>query len=363
MRLLQRVGTPCGLWLAVALCGIVGCAPPPETIALEIHYQANREHPLNQWITRLAQTLEIAQPHSPHEQAEPGRDTPNQETFTPAASREKRNTRLSLRPVPHPIETDPAVLYDRVERGEADLVLIPGSALADAVPSFQICAMPLLFAEQQAAMQFFLDGPGSTILPAVTGAVALGWWRGETHCLAGTEPFAPSDGPGPACACGPHPLLIDALGAIGLRPEIVPEMEIGSALDSGRVTLVETVLCAVMDSPLSAHVSHVTLTRHLVDPLVLLASRPAHERLQAAGLAVALHEAVQSTGRQQWKAAGAEEEQTVEQLVAAGKQVVSTDIAALVRRVAPLYAQPEIRFSPAGEFAAQVLSASGSDPQ
>jgi tripartite ATP-independent transporter DctP family solute receptor len=239
-------------------------------------------------------------------------------------------------------------MIESLQLGNLDMVVTSSGPVGNFVPEVAVTDIPFLFRDTAHA-RAVLDGPiGQEILtkfPA-KGLVALAWGeQGFRHLTNNKRAVnAPEDMKGLKIRTMENQVHIAAFRTLGASPTPMAWPEVMGGLQQGTIDGQENPLSVIVSAKLSEVQKHLTLTRHVYSPALILISKRVYD-----GLSDVDKQAFQAAG----KAAAAAmrghidevERKGVEDLKAQGFQIVQqVDAAKFQAALKPAFAEYAKKF-------------------
>jgi tripartite ATP-independent transporter DctP family solute receptor len=239
-------------------------------------------------------------------------------------------------------------MTESVQIGTLDLVITSTGPIGNFVPEVLIVDVPFLFRDAKHA-HAVLDGPiGQEILakfPA-KGLVGLAWGEnGFRHLTNEKRPVRlPEDAKGLKIRTMENQVHMTAFRTIGVLPTPMAFPEVFTALQQGTVDGQENPIPVITSSKFAQVQKHLTLTGHVYSPALLITSKSLFDGLSDADKKAWMDSAKAAAAAQR-EFVGKTEQTGVEELRAAGMQVVSdVDKAKFQQALAPAYEEYAKRF-------------------
>lgn len=242
-------------------------------------------------------------------------------------------------------------MIESVQLGTLDLVITSSGPVGNFVPEVAITDIPFLFRDTAHA-RAVLDGPiGQDLLgrfPA-KGLVALAWGeQGFRHLTNGKRVVqGPDDMKGLKLRTMENQVHMLAFRTLGANPTPMAWPEVVQGLQQGTIDGQENPISVIVSAKMSEVQKHLTLTRHVFSPALIIVSKQRFD---------ALNDADKAAFRAAGKAGAAAmrafvddvETKGVETLRGQGMQVVTAvDTAKFQTVLAPAYAEYGKRFGQA----------------
>ncbi|MCC7274701.1 MAG: TRAP transporter substrate-binding protein, partial [Alphaproteobacteria bacterium] len=239
-------------------------------------------------------------------------------------------------------------MIESVQLGTLDAVITSSGPVGNFVPEVAITDIPFLFRDTAHA-RAVLDGPiGEELLarfPA-KGMVALAWGeQGFRHLTNGKRPVgAPEDMKGLKLRTMENQVHMLAFRTLGAAPTPMAWPEVIPGLQQGTIDGQENPISVIVSARLAEVQKHLTLTRHVFSPALIIVSRRLYDGQPDDGKA-ALKAAGKAAAAAMRRFVDDVETKGVEALRAQGMQVVAAvDTAKFQAALAPAYAEYAKRF-------------------
>ncbi|MFN8722253.1 MAG: TRAP transporter substrate-binding protein [Rhodospirillales bacterium] len=242
-------------------------------------------------------------------------------------------------------------MVESVQLGTLDMVITSTGPVANFVPEVGITDIPFLFRDTTHA-RTVLDGPiGQEILskfPA-RNLVALAWGeQGFRHLTNNARAVAaPGDMRGLKLRTMENQVHMTAFRTLGANPTPMAWPEVVTGLRQGTIDGQENPISVITSARLHEVQKHITLTRHVFSPALLILSPTVFNRLNDADKA-AFRQAAAVGSKAMRDFVDDVERRGVAELKAAGMAVVEgIDTAQFQQALAPAYAEYARRFGQA----------------
>ncbi|BBK36951.1 periplasmic substrate-binding transporter [Allostella sp. ATCC 35155] len=242
-------------------------------------------------------------------------------------------------------------MIESVQLGTLDLVITSSGPVGNFVPDVAVTDIPFLFRDTAHA-RAVLDGPiGQDLLakfPA-KGLVALAWGeQGFRHLTNGRRTVqAPDDLKGLKLRTMENQVHMLAFRTLGANPTPMAWPEVVQGLQQGTIDGQENPISVIVSAKLSEVQKHLTLTRHVFSPALVIVSKDRFDGLKDADKA-AFRAAGKAAAAAMRKFVDDVETKGVETLKGQGMQVVTAvDTAKFQAVLAPAYAEYAKRFGQA----------------
>lgn len=221
-----------------------------------------------------------------------------------------------------------------LQGGTLDLTVLNAGLLVGQVKEFGLFDLPFLFESGKQA-DAVVDGPFGQRLAATLPAknlVGLGYWElGFRNVTNSRRPIAKAeDIAGLKIRVVQSPLYIELFNALGANAVPLPFPEVYTALEQRTVDGQENPVSVVLNAKFSEVQKHLTFTRHTYNPQIVIASKRMWDRLDAEEKQLVEAAAAEAKAYQRQVNRDAEAK-TVEQLKAAGMQLVELSPAEMAR--------------------------------
>jgi len=163
-----------------------------------------------------------------------------------------------------------------VRTGSLDMALTSAAPLVSIIPAFGVFDLPFLFDTPQEADQVLDGRVGQWLLeqlPAI-GAVGLAWWENgfrnatnSRHAVARLEDFS-----GLKMRVMQSPIALDIFNTLGANAVPMSFSEVYSALETRTIDGQENPLALIKSTKFYEVQKHLTLSKHVYTPYVLLVS-------------------------------------------------------------------------------------------
>ncbi|BAT59950.1 2,3-diketo-L-gulonate-binding periplasmic protein YiaO precursor [Variibacter gotjawalensis] len=239
-------------------------------------------------------------------------------------------------------------MIESLQLGNLEMVITSSGPVGNFVPEVAITDIPFLFRDTAHA-RAVLDSPiGQDILarfPA-KGLVALGWGeQGFRHLTNNKRPVKqPEDLKGLKIRTMENQVHMTAFRTLGASPTPMAWPEVIGGLQQGTIDGQENPLSVIVSAKLSEVQKHLTLSRHVYSPALILISKRTFDALSADDKK-AFQEAGKVAAAAMRKHIDDVEKKGVEDLKAAGFQVVEeVDTAKFQTVLAPAFAEYAKKF-------------------
>ena len=229
-----------------------------------------------------------------------------------------------------------------MQLGTQDLVNASTGALGNFVPEVKIVDIPFLFRDYEHARKV-MDGPfGQDLLKNMTakGLVGLAWTEnGFRHMTNNKRPIVQaSDASGLKIRTMENKVHLEGYKSFGILPTPMAWPEVFTALQQGTVDGQENPIPVILSAKLSQVQKHLSLTKHVYSPAVLIVSPNTWSKLSDADKSV--FQAAAKTGAEaQRKKVNDDERNGLAELRKDGMQIVEGVNGESFRKaVAPAYA-------------------------
>ncbi|GAA5235311.1 TRAP transporter substrate-binding protein [Verticiella sediminum] len=213
-----------------------------------------------------------------------------------------------------------------LQGGTVELTTLPPGLLVGMDKQFGIFDLPFLF-DNAAQADAVLDGPaGQTMMQRLPkGLIGLAYWdHGFRNVSNSRHPIASADDfNGLKLRSLQAPLMIDTFNALGANAIAMSFTELFTAMETRAVDGQDNPIVAFETNNFGEVQKHLSHTRHVYNPLVVLMSERAWDRLNDAERTI-LRQAAEETRAEQRKVSREMEVQAIERLQRQG--VVVTDI-------------------------------------
>jgi tripartite ATP-independent transporter DctP family solute receptor len=172
-----------------------------------------------------------------------------------------------------------------MQGGVIDMGIMNANLLTGLVKEYGVLDFPFAFANERIAYTV-LDGPFGTKLSSKLddkGLVNLGWWEaGYLNYHTSKRPITKlEDISGLKIRVTETPLQIDFQNTLGANAVPIPYVELYTALEQKTVDGGNQILINLQAAKLYEVQKYVTITNHMYNPIVLLMSRKAYDKLSA----------------------------------------------------------------------------------
>jgi tripartite ATP-independent transporter DctP family solute receptor len=233
-------------------------------------------------------------------------------------------------------------MIEAVQLGTQDLVNASTGALGNFVPEVKIVDIPFLFRDYEHARKV-MDGPfGQDLLKKMTskGLVGLAWTEnGFRHMTNNKRPIVQaSDASGLKIRTMENKVHLEGYKSFGILPTPMAWPEVFTALQQGTVDGQENPIPVILSAKLSQVQKHLSLTKHVYSPAVLIVSPNIWSKLSDADKSI--FQAAAKTGAEaQRKKVNDDERNGLAELRKDGMQIVeSVNGESFRKAVAPAYA-------------------------
>ncbi|WP_207482212.1 TRAP transporter substrate-binding protein [Arenibaculum pallidiluteum] len=239
-------------------------------------------------------------------------------------------------------------MTESVQIGTLDLVITSTGPIGNFVPEVLIVDVPFLFRDAKHA-HAVLDGPIGQEIQAkfpAKGMVALAWGEnGFRHLTNGVRAVnKPEDAKGLKIRTMENQVHMQAFRTIGVLPTPMAFTEVFTALQQGTVDGQENPIPVITASKFAQVQKHLTLTGHVYSPTLFITNKSLFDGLSDADKK-AWTEAAKAAAKAQREFVAKVEQSGVDELRAAGMQVVSdVDRAQFQQALAPAYEDYAKRF-------------------
>lgn len=177
-------------------------------------------------------------------------------------------------------------MIEAVQLGTQDLANVSTGALGNFVPEVKIVDIPFLFRDYAHARKV-MDGPvGQALLDKMTakGLVGLAWTEnGFRNMTNSKRPInTASDAAGLKMRTMENKVHMDGYKTFGILPTPMAWPEVFTALQQGTVDGQENPIPVILSAKLSQVQKHLSLTKHVYSPSVILLSPSIWNKLSAA---------------------------------------------------------------------------------
>lgn len=230
-------------------------------------------------------------------------------------------------------------LIESLQIGAGDFAYV--SLLGRVVPEAVITDLPFLFRDYAHA-RAVLDGPiGQELLDLFRshGLIGLAWGENGFRNLSNNvrPVITPEDVKGLRIRVQQSDMQIAMINSLGGRPKALPFNELFAALQQGVVDGQENTIPLILSNGYASVQRHLTLTRHIYTPMLLLASEVVWNTFSAADQRIILEAAALAVQVQRAETDRLEAE-GVAMLEGAGMKVVKNiDRSAFADAVRPVY--------------------------
>jgi tripartite ATP-independent transporter DctP family solute receptor len=172
-----------------------------------------------------------------------------------------------------------------MQGGTIEMGIMNANLLTGLIRDYGVLDFPFAFPNEQVAYAV-LDGPFGTKLAKKLeekGLVSLGWWEaGYLNYHTGRRAITKMDDiAGLKIRVTETPLQIDFQNNLGANAVPIPFVELYTALEQRTVDGGNQILINVQTSKLYEVQKFVTITNHMYNPIMLLMSKKAYDRLSA----------------------------------------------------------------------------------
>ncbi|MDP1998261.1 MAG: TRAP transporter substrate-binding protein [Rhodoferax sp.] len=233
-------------------------------------------------------------------------------------------------------------MIEAVQLGTQDLVNASTGALGNFVPEVKIVDIPFLFRDYEHARKV-MDGPfGQDLLKKMTakGLVGLAWTEnGFRHMTNNKRPIVQaSDASGLKIRTMENKVHLEGYKSFGILPTPMAWPEVFTALQQGTVDGQENPIPVILSAKLSQVQKHLSLTKHVYSPAVLIVSPNIWSKLSDSDKAI-FQEAAKKGAEAQRKKVNDDERNGLAELRKDGVQIVENVNSESFRKaVAPAYA-------------------------
>lgn len=269
------------------------------------------------------------------------------EAFIQEASRLSNGT-LKIEHHPNGALGDERALIEGAQLGTVDLVMTSTGPVGNFVPETLITDLPFLFTSSEHA-HAVLDGPiGQEILakfPA-KGLVALVWAENGFRNLTNSKRAidSPDDVKGLKLRTMQNPVHMTAFKQIGALPTPMAYTELFTALQQGTVDGQENPIPTILSGKFAQVQKHLTLSRHIYSPALILASKATFDGLSPADQD-ALRQAAKVAVKVNREKVAELDRTGIDQLRRDGMQVITdVDTAKFQAALAPVYTEYAKKF-------------------
>ncbi|SLN66391.1 TRAP transporter substrate-binding protein [Oceanibacterium hippocampi] len=170
-----------------------------------------------------------------------------------------------------------------LQAGTVEITLTPNGVIAGFDPTFTLMDIPFQFNSMKHARSF-IDAQGDDLLLAnldSVGLVGLAVWEQGFRNLGTVESPMQSveDVKGLRLRTMEAPLHITAWRSLGANPTPIGWAQVYSSLQQGVISGVENPSYIFSQTPIHEVIKHLTLTRHIYDPVVVLGSKVFFDKL------------------------------------------------------------------------------------
>ncbi|BBK42597.1 periplasmic substrate-binding transporter [Allostella vacuolata] len=239
-------------------------------------------------------------------------------------------------------------MIESVQLGTLDAVLTSSGPVSNFVPDVAVTDIPFLFRDTAHA-RAVLDGPiGEELLAKFPpkGLIALAWGeQGFRHLTNGKRAIAaPEDMKGLKVRTMENQVHMLAFRTLGANPTPMAWPEVIQGLQQGTIDGQENPISVIVSAKMSEVQKHLTLTRHVFSPALVIFSKQRWDGLNDADKA-AFKAAGKAAAAAMRRFVDEVETKGVETLKGQGMQVVtSVDTAKFQTVLAPAYAEYAKRF-------------------
>ena len=233
-------------------------------------------------------------------------------------------------------------MIEAVQLGTQDLVNASTGALGNFVPEVKIVDIPFLFRDYDHARKV-MDGPiGQDLLAKMSakGLIGLAWTEnGFRHMTNSKRPIVQaSDASGLKMRTMENKVHMEGYKTFGMLPTPMAWPEVFTALQQGTVDGQENPIPVILSAKLAQVQKHLSLTKHVYSPAVLIVSPNIWNKLSDADKAV-FREAAKKGAAAQRKKVNDDETNGIAELKKDGMQIVeSVNGESFRKAVAPAYA-------------------------
>jgi len=242
-------------------------------------------------------------------------------------------------------------MIESLQLGTLDMAVTSTGPVSNFVPEVGITDIPFLFRDTAHA-RAVLDGPiGQEILSKFTarGIIALAWGeQGFRHLTNGRLPVqTPGDLKGLKLRTMENQVHMTAFRTLGANPTPMAWPEVIPGLRQGTIDGQENPISVITSARLFEVQKHLTLTRHVFSPAVIMLSSSVHAKLSDTDKQ-AFQQAAKVAQTAMRGFVDEVERRGVAELRAAGMQVVEgVDTAQFQQALAPAYAEYAKRYGQA----------------
>lgn len=236
--------------------------------------------------------------------------------------------RLAVEQYPNSALGGEVEMLKALQLGTLDLAFITGAPLPNVVPEVGAFNIPFIFKDVDHA-HAVLDGPiGQDYLKKfeLKDLVALAWGENGMRHLTNSkrEIRNPADLKGLKLRLPQSEVMLIGFKALGADPALLPFPQVFGALQSGQVDGQENPIATIMSAKFAQVQKYLTLTGHVYDPALFLASPDMFNELPDEDKKI-LTEAAQAGAQASRKYAAEAQEKGVAALREAG-MTVTTDV-------------------------------------
>ena len=216
--------------------------------------------------------------------------------------------------------------------GTLEMTVPDSSTLMSLIKPFGVLNLPLTF-NNEAEADAVLDGPfGQKLLAMLPdkGLIGLGFWEnGFRHVTNSRRPINTADDlAGLKLRVIQSPLFLDTFNALGTNATPMPFTELYTAMESRAVDGQDNPIVAFETNRFYEVQKHLSLTRHVYNPLIVLFSQKMWDKLSADERQILL-DAARETSAEQRRVSRDMEAKALEKAKSQGTQV--TDLTAQER--------------------------------
>lgn len=237
---------------------------------------------------------------------------------------------------------------EAVQMGAQELTLTSTGPIPNFVPEVRILDVLFLFRDYD-HVRSVLDGPvGQEMLQRFEpkGFKALAWGdNGFRHVTNSRRPVhSPQDLQGLKVRTMENPVHMEGFKAFGAMPTPMAFTELYTALQQNAVDGQENSLSLIMSTKIDQVQKHMTLTRHVFSPLVMLMNKDLFDSLPPEDQQIFI-EAARAGARANRQRIDADEKMAVEALRKNGMEIVEdVDLAPFQAALAPVYERQAEQF-------------------
>lgn len=218
-----------------------------------------------------------------------------------------------------------------LQGGTVELTTLPPGLLVGMDKQFGVFDLPFLF-DDAAQADAVLDGPAGQVMMErlPKGLIGLAYWdHGFRNVSNSRHPIATAaDFNGLKLRSLQAPLMIDTFNALGANAIAMSFTELFTAMETRAVDGQDNPIVAFETNNFGEVQKHLSHTRHVYNPLIVLMSERAWDKLNETERKV-LREAAEETRAEQRKVSREMEAKAIERLQKQG--VIVTDVAAQAR--------------------------------